>query len=480
MSDRNIRRVVGGLSAFAVAAGFAVTAGVGVAGAAPQSVSWTHGDSKFTRTISDVNPREGDIITSKTVFQRTAGVVEYIYAVKDVHPTCLTYVEGSAKVDGSARGLESKGADFARVSDGSKVAWPVRALVDANSRTFEFSYRVGADCARDAALMTTMHYSGSLGSGTYQDKGPAITVSKNTTTTSLASVSGAQVGSVTNLAATVSGGAQGDTVEFFDGNASIGTGTLNVNGTATLAWTPTSKGVHKVKAEFSGTSKANASQSAEQSVDVAQADATSTTTITNVAGAQVGRASTLEASITPAAAGGTVTFKEGAAVLATIPVNGSGKATYQWAPTASGTRTITADFSGRDGVKSSTASQSVTVAERPAQNTDSQTNVTAGNGQVGVAQTISAQVTNGAGGTVTFKDGDTVIGTASVDGSGRASLSWTPATEGQRTIRAEYSGAGTVNASSEAVSVEIAAPSGGGNGGTGSLASLGGFGSLGG
>ena len=480
MSDRNIRRIVGGLSAFAVAAGFAVTAGVGVAGAAPQSVSWSDGNSKFTRTISDVNPTEGDIITSKTSFQRSSGsVVEYIYAVKDLHPTCLTYVEGSAKVDGSPRGLKGKADDYARV-EGGATEWPVRGIANPNTRTFEFSYRVGADCVRDVALMTAMHYGGSLGEGQYSDKGPAITVSKNTTTTSLASVSGAQVGSVTNLAATVSGGAQGDTVEFFDGNASIGTGTLNVNGTATLAWTPTSKGVHKVKAEFSGTSKANASQSAEQSVDVAQSDATSTTTITNVAGAQVGRASTLEASITPAAAGGTVTFKEGAAVLATIPVNGSGKATYQWAPTASGTRTITADFSGRDGVKSSTASQSVTVAERPAQNTDSQTNVTAGNGQVGVAQTISAQVTNGAGGTVTFKDGDTVIGTASVDGSGRASLSWTPATEGQRTIRAEYSGAGTVNASSEAVSVEIAAPSGGGNGGTGSLASLGGFGSLGG
>ena len=56
-----------------------------------------------------------------------------------------------------------------------------------------------------------------------------------------------------------------------------------------------------------------------------------------------------------------------------------------------------------------------------------------------MAQTISAQVTGSAGGTITFKDGNTVIGTATVDGSGRASVTWTPATQGQRVIRAEYS-----------------------------------------
>ncbi|MBM4516017.1 hypothetical protein GS432_04875 [Rhodococcus hoagii] len=38
-------------------------------------------------------------------------------------------------------------------------------------------------------MTTTMHYSGSLGSGTYADKGPAISVAKNATTTTLAPVS---------------------------------------------------------------------------------------------------------------------------------------------------------------------------------------------------------------------------------------------------------------------------------------------------
>lgn len=480
MSDRNIRRVVGGLSAFAVAAGFAVTAGVGIAGAAPGSVTWTDGSSKYTRTVSNTTPNEGDIITVSTKFERTGIPVEYIYAVKDVHPTCLTYVEGSAKVDGSPRGLQSKGADFARI-EGSSIDWPVYPNINPKSHTFEFSYRVGADCARGTALSTTMHYSGSLGSGTYSNKGPSITVGKNVTSTILAEVTSAQVGQVTNLVATVTGGAQGDTVEFFDGGAKIGSGTLDANGTATYAWTPGTRGAHTLMAKFPGTARANASQSGQQTIDVAQVDTVSSTTISAVAGAQVGRASTLEATVSPAGAGGTVVFKDGSEVLAQVPVDGAGKATYQWTPTSEGSRTLVAVFSGRDGVAGSTGTATVTVAAKPVGNIESATAIANVVGaKVGSPQSISAQVTPGnAGGTVTFKDGDTVVGAATVDGSGVATVSWTPAVEGQRVIRAEYSGAGNVNASSDALSVSVApASTGGGDGGTGggtgSLASLGG------
>ncbi|WFR72780.1 Ig-like domain repeat protein [Prescottella defluvii] len=207
MSDRNTRRVLAGLSAFAVAAGFAVTAGMGSASAAPGSITWDDGYSRFTRTVSNTTPNEGDVVTVSTKFERTGSVVEYIYAVKDLHPTCMTYVDGSAKVDGSPRGSKSQAPDYARIQ-GSSIAWPVYPNISPKSHTFEFSYRVGADCQRGAPLMTTMHYSGSLGDGTYANKGPTITVNKNTTTTALAQVTGAQVGQATTLAATVTGGAR--------------------------------------------------------------------------------------------------------------------------------------------------------------------------------------------------------------------------------------------------------------------------------
>ncbi|PTR22494.1 Ig-like domain-containing protein [Rhodococcus sp. OK519] len=473
MSDRNIRRFVGGLSAFAVAAGFAVTAGVGVAGAAPGSVTWNDGSSKYTRTVSNTTPSEGDIVTVSTKFERTGGVVEWIQAVKDLHPSCLTYVSGNT-------GGPEVASDYVRVTGN----WPVYPNISPKSQTFEFNYRVGADCARGVPLSTTMHYGGSLGSGTYSNKGPSITVSKNTTSTNLAQIASAQVGQATNLVATVTGGAQGDAVEFFDGNTKVGTGNLDANGTATYAWTPSTRGSHTVMAKFPGTVRANASQSGQQTIDVAQVDAGSNTAIGAVTGAQVGRASTLEATVSPAGAGGTVLFKDGAEVLAQVAVNGAGKAAYQWTPTTAGSHTIAAVFSGRDGVVGSTGTATVNVAAKPIDNSESATAIANIVGaKVGVAQNISAQVTPGnAGGTVTFKDGDTVIGTANLDGNGVASLSWTPAVEGQRVIRAEYSGAGTVNASNDDLSVSVAPATNGGDGGEGgSAGSLGGgFGSLGG
>ncbi|MFE3101073.1 Ig-like domain-containing protein [Nocardia tengchongensis] len=105
----------------------------------------------------------------------------------------------------------------------------------------------------------------------------------------------------------------------------------------------------------------------------------------------------------------------------------------------------------------------------------------------GKAVTLTATITPAqAGGSVTFKDGGTVIGTAQVGGTGQATVQWTPATAGQHTITAEYSGSNGTSASQANANVTVASSGGtGGTGGTGSadgiLSSLGsllgGFGS---
>ncbi len=58
MSVSGVRRVVGGLSVFAVSAGFAVVAGVGVAGAAPVTAEFNSSGYKITRTISNATRRK--------------------------------------------------------------------------------------------------------------------------------------------------------------------------------------------------------------------------------------------------------------------------------------------------------------------------------------------------------------------------------------------------------------------------------------
>ena len=471
MSVSGVRRVIGGLSVFAVSAGFAVVAGVGVAGAAPVTAEFNSDGYKVTRTISNGTPSEGDVITSKTVFKRTAAV-HNLYAVRDFHPACMTYVDGSATVNGSAFRVNEVATDSVRLSAGA-TEWP---MWGGDVKTFEFQYRVGADCARGTDLSTTVHFDGTVFvDDTTNGRGPSINVQKNVSTTAVSPVSGAQVGQPVTLSATVTGGADGDSVEFFDAGSKIGAGAL-ANGVATLAWTPTTRGDHSITAKFADTARAVGSASAALIVNVSQADAQSSTTLAPISGAQVGKSTNLKATVSASGTGGTVTFKVGGTVLASVPVAGNGEATYAWVPTVAGAQTVEAVFAGRSGVTGSSTTANVTVAEQPAGTTSSTTDLSVVAGQVGVAQTISAQISPAnAGGTVTFKDGETVIGTATVDSSGKASLSWKPATQGQRVVAAEYSGAGTVTASSDQVSVQIAAPVDGeepGNG-TGSLGSLG-------
>ncbi|MFE4498843.1 Ig-like domain-containing protein [Rhodococcus sp. NPDC056743] len=473
MSVSGVRRVVGGLSVFAVAAGFAV-AGAGVAGAAPVKAEFNSDGYKVTRTISNGTPSEGDVITSTTVFTRTAGV-HNLYAVRDIHPACMTYVDGSAKVNDSPFRVNEVAADSVRLSAGL-TEWP---MWGGDVKKFEFQYRVGADCARGVDLSTTVHFDGTVFvDDTTNGRGPSINVQKNVSTTSVSPVSGAQVGKAVTLEAKVTGGADGDSVQFFDAGAAIGSGTL-ANGVATLSWTPSTRGDHAITAKFADTAKANNSTSLVQTVSVSQADSSSTTTLAPISGAQVGKSTTLKATVSAPGTGGTVTFKIGGTVLASVPVAGNGEATYAWVPTAAGAQTIEATFAGRSGVAGSSTTANATVAEQPAGTTSSTTGLSVGAAQVGVAQTISAQISPAnAGGTVTFKDGETVIGTATVDSSGKASISWKPATQGQRIVSAEYSGAGTVTASADQVSVQIAAPVDGGEPGTGGTGSLGSLGNI--
>ncbi|MGW6375122.1 Ig-like domain repeat protein [Rhodococcus sp. NPDC055112] len=70
---------------------------------------------------------------------------------------------------------------------------------------------------------------------------------------------------------------------------------------------------------------------------------------------------TLTAKVTPVAAGGTVEFKDGTTVLGTTQVKADGTAARIWYPETNGKHTITATFSGRNGVTGSTTTAQVTV-----------------------------------------------------------------------------------------------------------------------
>ncbi|WP_198163442.1 Ig-like domain-containing protein [Rhodococcus sp. WMMA185] len=455
MFARNIRRVVGGVSAVAMAAGLAVTVGAGAASAAEGKKTWNDGNTKFTRTISNVDPREGDTITVKTKFYKEfGGVAEYIYEVKDWHPSCLTVQ--SAKVNGKSYSIAGKGDDWARV-DGNLTKWPIQPILNPRSQTYEFKYKVGADCDRNVGLKTGLSYDSSLGGGSYKTKGPNITVKMNNTSTTLGPVPGAVVGAPVTLSANVTGGHEGDKVGFYDGDTKIGDGRLNDDGAATIEWTPETDGAHTLSAQFSETSRAKGSQSATQTVTVAGPEVTATT-LTGPTTALTGNEVVFTAQVTPSPADGTVQFRDGGIDLGpAISVNPDGTATLAHTFDTAGPHEIVAVYSGIPGVLGSTsANHTVAVSEGTATTLTGPTTALTGNELV-----FTAQVTpNPADGTVQFKDGGIDLGPAiSVNPDGVATLAHTFDTAGPHEIVAVYSGTPTFTESTSAAhTVEVSVP----------------------
>ncbi|WQB72836.1 Ig-like domain repeat protein [Prescottella equi] len=428
-----------------MAAGFAATVGVGSAGAAAASVNWSDGSSAFKRTVSNSTPSVGETISITTDFDRTGGVVEYIQAVKDIHPPCLTYVSGN-------RSSPEVAADYTRVTG----SWPVYPNISPNIQTFTFNYLVTASCARSTPLMTTMHYSGSLGSGTYSDKGPTITVSKDTTTTTLAAVpTPILTGQSVTLTATVTGAAQGNAVEFYDGATKLGEGPISASGVATYAWTPTTAGTRSLTAKFAGTAIANSSQSAAQIVQV-NAPAATGTTVSVPGTAVTGTPVTLSASVTPANAVGTVQFKDNGSSIGSPVAVTAGQATLPHTFTTAGAHSITADFVAGSGfVNSSAPAQTVTVNAPTTTTLQVPASAT-----TGAPVTLSASVTPAnAAGTVQFKDNGTAIGSPVAVAAGQASVQHTFGAAGSHSITAEFSGGpGFASSTAAAQTVPVADP----------------------
>lgn len=104
MTNTTARRIIAGASAGALAAGLTATIGAGAAVAAPNanpdSID-SHG-FQFTRTVDDATPQVGDTIHITTDVSKSSGTGARLYALKDVHPSCLVFADDadSVVVDG--------------------------------------------------------------------------------------------------------------------------------------------------------------------------------------------------------------------------------------------------------------------------------------------------------------------------------------------------------------------------------------------
>jgi len=169
---------------------------------------------------------------------------------------------------------------------------------------------------------------------------------------------------------------------------------------------------------------------------------TSTSLTSSLNPAPTGKSVVFTAVVTPNLSGtptGTVTFKDGATVLATKTLGG-GKATYSTTTLTAGTHSITAVFNGSTYF---TASTSAALSEKIESSTVTTVTSNKNPSEYGQNVTFTATITfTGSGsptGTVTFKNGSVVLGTSTVSAS-KATISTSALTVATHSITGVYSG----------------------------------------
>ena len=256
--------------------------------------------------------------------------------------------------------------------------------------------------------------------------------------TLMSSLNPSNAGQSVTFTAAVTPAAATGTVQFLDGATVLGTVPLS-NGAAAFTTSSLAAGGHAITASYSGDSNdSSASTSITQIVKAVSATTLSATPVLSTFGQTV----TIAAAVSPAGATGTVQFLDGSTVLGAAAVS-NGTAAISVSTFAVGSHSLSAVYSGDGGdTPSNSNAVAVTVNKAaPAVTLMSSTNPSV----VGQPVTFTAIVAPAAAtGSVQFKDGTTVIGTASLSG-GPATFSSSSLNKGNHSITAVYSGDSNVN-----------------------------------
>jgi hypothetical protein len=282
-------------------------------------------------------------------------------------------------------------------------------------------------------------------------------VGKAATTTSLASSANPSTyGQQIAISASISTafGSPTGTVTFMDGTTVLGTVAV-VNNVATLTIAMLSTGNHAITASYSGDGDFAGSNAAPLAQAVALAP-TSTSLAASTGVVTIGQPVTFTATINTTALGlgGIVTFTDGANVLGTANVV-NGIATFTTSSLGTGNHLVTAGYSGdANFAASNSAAVAVTVNLMSSTTTLA---ISANPVTIGNALTLTATVSTSGNptGTVTFFDGNTMLGSAAVL-NGQAVFTTSALTVGGHSLTARYGGDSTfVNSTSAAVAVTV-------------------------
>jgi len=311
---------------------------------------------------------------------------------------------------------------------------------------------VGADSVT-ATYTGNTNYVGSKSSPLVETIVPATT-----TTVLVSSGTPSIAGSTITLTAVVAGngGVPAGTVTFVDAaGGTLGTGTLNAKGVAVFITSTLAVGSHTLTAVYGGDPGDTASTSAPVT-QVVQIATTSTALATSVNPSAFGASITFTASVTTngGAPTGTVTFADGATVLGSASLS-AGAAIFSTSSLALGSHSITAAYSG-DANNSASVSpvlnQQVLQAGGITLATSANPAIAATN--VIFTATIAAPQGAAVTGTVTFRDGATILDMGTVGAGGVATFGTAALAVGQHSITASYGGDANNQAATSSILVQ--------------------------
>ena len=276
-----------------------------------------------------------------------------------------------------------------------------------------------------------------------------------TTTSLVSSLNPSVYGRSVTLTATVKSSNTGTpigSVIFRDGSTTLATVALSGN-TASFATTALTAGSHSLTAAYTGNANFAASTSPilMESVNKATSSVVLTSSpFSSKYGQPVAFYATVNSS-TSAIPTGTVTFKNGTTIIQTIALSG-GKTKIATSKLTVGTHSITAFYNGSTNFTVSTSPALTFVVSRA--NTATTLVSSLNPSTHGAAVTFTATVkpvTSGVPtGSVTYKNGSTILGTVTLS-SGKAAYTISTLTVGSHSITATYNGTGSYNVSTSAV-----------------------------
>lgn len=284
----------------------------------------------------------------------------------------------------------------------------------------------------------TATYSGDANNAVSTSPSFVETLVGSASTTSVASSRNpAFVGQNVTLSAAVTGTSPTGSVTFMDGATALGSVSL-VSGNASMAVSFGAAGAHGVTAVYGGDASNTSSTSAVLTQTVDSKVASSTVLASGSNPGPAGQSITLTATVTGSSPTGMVTFKDGATTLGSASLS-AGAASVAVNFETAGAHSLVALYAGDSANQASSSVELVqTVGPAPTTTTLSAPSTATAGQSVSLYVTVTSNLTHG--GTVTFKDGSTVLGTADLVNGYSAGITTAFISGGNHSLTAEYGG----------------------------------------